>query len=98
MKKPVLYLPVFVAGMLLLGFTGCAEEKKEDMTKWPMPKFEKTEEPAMIEYVVVRGDTISAVAEQYGISPLHLAVENDLDLEGRGSIIYPGQTLIIPED
>ena len=98
MKKTFPYFPVFVAGMLLLGFTGCAEEKKEDMTKWPMPRFEKTEEPARTEYIVARGDTISTIAEEYGIAPLNLAVENDLDLEGRGSIIYPGQILIIPED
>ncbi len=98
MKKTFPYFPVFVAGMLLLGFTGCAEEKKEDMTKWPMPRFEKTEESARTEYIVARGDTISTIAEQYGIAPLNLAVENDLELEGRGSIIYPGQTLIIPTD
>ncbi len=98
MKKTFPYFPVFVAGMLLLGLSGCAEEKKEDMTKWPMPRFEKTEEPARTEYIVARGDTLSAIAEQYGIAPLNLAVENDLELEGRGSVIYPGQTLIIPED
>ncbi len=84
--------------MLAIALLGCEEEKKEDMTKWPIPLFEKTEEESGNEYIVVEGDTISLIAAEYGISPLHLAVENNLALDGKGSIIYPGDKLIIPED
>ena len=98
MKRLYLYFLVLISGMLVLGLPGCEEEKQEDMTKWPIPLFEKTEEESRTEYIVVEGDTISLIAAEYGISPLHLAVENDLELEGKGSIIYPGDRLIIPED
>lgn len=83
--------------MLAIGLPGCEEEKQEDMTKWPIPLFEKTEEESGTEYIVVEGDTISLIAAEYGVSPLHLAVENNLELEGKRSIIYPGQRLLIPE-
>ena len=97
MKKVNYIFLALVAGMLAAGLSGCEEEKQEDMTKWPIPLFEK-EEKSRTEYTVVEGDTISLIAAEYGVSPLHLAVENDLELEGKGSIIYPGQTLVIPEE
>jgi LysM repeat protein len=84
--------------MFAFGLLGCEEEKKEDMTKWPIPLFEKTEEESGTVYYVVEGDTISLIAAEYGVSPLHLAVENNLELEGRRSIIYPGDRLVIPKN
>ena len=96
MRKSHYFFSVLVAGMLAISLLGCEEEKKEDMTKWPIPLFEKTEEESRTEYIVVEGDTISLIAAEYGVSPLHLAVENNLKLEGKESIIYPGDRLVIP--
>lgn len=95
MRKSHYFFSVLVAGMFAFGLLGCEEEKKEDMTKWPIPLFEKEEESGTV-YYVVEGDTISLIAAEYGVSPLHLAVENNLELDGKGSIIYPGDRLIIP--
>lgn len=44
-------------------------------------------------YTIVAGDTISAIADRFGISTLSLLSANGL---GWSSIIYPGQTLAIP--
>ena len=87
------------------GFTGCEEEKKEDLTNWAIPNFDKEQaktEEAVVEesvpliYVVKKDDSISAIAKQRGISPRRLAEANGLALKGPESIIHPGQELIIP--
>lgn len=44
-------------------------------------------------YTIVTGDTISAIAERFGVSTLSVLTANGL---GWSSIIYPGQTLAIP--
>jgi LysM repeat protein len=44
-------------------------------------------------YTIVTGDTISAIADRFGISTLSVLAANGL---GWSSIIYPGQTLVIP--
>jgi len=54
-------------------------------------------EPQPLMYVVKKGDSISAIAKRHGLSPRRLSEANNLELEGSGSIIYPGQKLIIPD-
>jgi len=44
-------------------------------------------------YLIVSGDTISAIADRFGVSTISLLSANGL---GWSSIIYPGQTLAIP--
>jgi N-acetylmuramoyl-L-alanine amidase len=44
-------------------------------------------------YTIVSGDTISGIAERFGVSTLSVLTANGL---GWSSIIYPGQTLAIP--
>lgn len=44
-------------------------------------------------YTIVTGDTISAIADRFGVSTLSVLTANGL---GWSSIIYPGQTLAIP--
>jgi len=44
-------------------------------------------------YTIVPGDTISGIADRFGISTLSVLTANGL---GWSSIIYPGQTLAIP--
>ncbi len=44
-------------------------------------------------YTIVTGDTISAIADRFGVSTLSVLAANGL---GWASIIYPGQVLIIP--
>jgi len=41
MKRSVLSYFILIAGVLVLGFSGCAKEKEEDLTDWTMPRFEK---------------------------------------------------------
>ncbi|MGV8880590.1 MAG: LysM peptidoglycan-binding domain-containing protein [Rhodoglobus sp.] len=45
-------------------------------------------------YTIVAGDTISSIAESFGISTSTVLTANGLSAE---SIIYPGQTLAIPD-
>ncbi len=44
-------------------------------------------------YTIVKGDTVSAIAERFGVSTRAILSVNGLD---RASIIYPGQTVTIP--
>ncbi len=44
-------------------------------------------------YTIVSGDTISAIADRFGVSTLSVLTANGL---GWASIIYPGQTIAIP--
>ena len=107
MKKAFSFFLVVMTGVVMLGFAGCEEEKKEDLTDWAIPNFEKepakseeeaVEEPVPRIYVVKKGDHISAIAAQHGISPRRLAEANGLGLKGPESIIHPGQELIIPRE
>ena len=90
MKRSVLSFLILIAGILVLGLPGCTTEKEEDQTDWAIPRFEQKV------YVVKKGDSISVIAEQYGVSPQRLSKENHLGLEGSESVIHPGQRLIIP--
>ncbi len=60
----------------------------------PVPVVAAPEEaPAIGRYTIVAGDTISAVADRFGVSTLSVLTANGL---GWSSIIYPGQTIAIP--
>jgi membrane-bound lytic murein transglycosylase D len=50
------------------------------------------EPPPEVNHHVRRGDTLSSIARQYGVSIDSLRAANDL----RGSVIHPGQSLLIP--
>ena len=89
MKRSVLSFLILIAEILVLGLSGCTTEKEEDQTD-RAPRFEKEV------YVVKKGDSISVIAEQYGVLPQLLSKENHLGLEGSESVIHPGQRLIIP--
>jgi LysM repeat protein len=52
-------------------------------------------ETQTLTYVVQKGDSISSIAKRHSVSPERLSEMNNLRLEGRKSIIYPGQKLII---
>jgi len=49
--------------------------------------------PLSNRYTIVSGDTISGIADRFGVSTLSLLSANGL---GWASIIYPGQTIAIP--
>ncbi|MFF2633766.1 LysM peptidoglycan-binding domain-containing protein [Microbacterium sp. NPDC058021] len=49
--------------------------------------------PAAGVYTIVAGDTMSAVASRHGVSTDALLAANGMD---RSSIIYPGQTVVLP--
>ncbi len=91
MKRSILSFLILIAGILVLGLSGCTKVEEEDLTDWAIPRFEKKV------YVVKKGDSISAIAEQHGVSPRLLSKVNNLGLEGTKSIIYSGQKLIIPD-
>ncbi len=91
-------LVILIAGALVFVFSGCMEEQ-QDMKGWPKPRpetLEHKQEHKQEYYTVQKDDTISTIAEQYGVSPQLLAASNGLELKGSGSIIYPGQKLVIP--
>lgn len=50
------------------------------------------EPPPDVRHKVRRGETLSTIARQYGVSVLALQQANDL----RGSVIHPGDSLLIP--
>jgi len=58
-----------------------------------VPVVAEPEAPSAGRYTIVAGDTISAIADRFGISTLSILTANGL---GWSSIIYPGQTLAIP--
>ena len=59
----------------------------------PLPEPPAPEPTATGRYTIVSGDTISAIAERFGVSTLSILTANGL---GWSSIIYPGQTIAIP--
>ena len=60
----------------------------------PVPPVAAPEEaPEIGRYTIVAGDTISAIADRFGVSTLSILTANGL---GWSSIIYPGQTIAIP--
>ena len=98
MKRNLSSILILSACTLVLGFSGCAKEEEVDLTDWAIPRLEKeVVEIQKTVYVVAKGDTISTIAEQYGVSPQELSKTNNLRLKGSKSIIYPGQELIIPD-
>jgi LysM repeat protein len=65
----------------------------------PAPTAEATPEPVSTEpirYTMKDGDTISAVAEDYGLSYLDLLAFNDLTDE-EASLLQPGDEILIPK-
>ncbi len=59
------------------------------------PEDQSTSESSMTGdgvYTIVAGDTISAIAERFGVSTISVLMANGL---GWSSIIYPGQTIVI---
>lgn len=48
--------------------------------------------PSAGRYTIVRGDTISGIAQRYGLTTAGLLAANNLS---RSSIIYPGQTIVL---
>ncbi len=89
MKKS--YFPlILIAGALIFAFSGCIGEQ-QNMQGWPGPKPEPIKH-----HTVQKGDSISLIAEQYGVLPQQLAASNGLGLKGSESTIYPGQKLVIP--
>ncbi|MGV8876166.1 MAG: LysM peptidoglycan-binding domain-containing protein, partial [Rhodoglobus sp.] len=58
----------------------------------PLPSVSETK-TTNGEYSIVSGDTISAIAAKFGVSTISVMSANGL---GWSSIIYPGQTLLIP--
>ena len=63
----------------------------------PSPTPEITPEPTRVPnpafYTVQEGDSLTSVAEQFGVPLFALLVVNDLE---EGDFIIPGQVLIIP--
>lgn len=60
----------------------------------PVPPIAETQEPVSSgRYTIVAGDTISAIADRFGVSTLSILTANGL---GWSSIIYPGQSIAIP--
>ncbi|BDZ47368.1 LysM peptidoglycan-binding domain-containing protein [Naasia aerilata] len=49
----------------------------------------------LVRYTIVDGDTISAVAASYGVDTAAVLLANGL---GRDSIIFPGQSIVLPVD
>ena len=103
MKKSALSFLIIIAGVVVIGFSGCTGEEEKDLTDWSIPRFEKkvaetadTVNPEE-DYVVKKGDSISVIAKRHGVSPRRLSEANNLELKGPKSIIYPGQKLIIPD-
>lgn len=58
----------------------------------PLPQVSQTK-TTNGQYTIVAGDTISGIAGKFGISTISVMSANSL---GWSSIIYPGQTLVIP--
>ena len=62
-------------------------------TSGPATPVEPAEATPSGRYTIVAGDTISDIADRFGVSTISLLSANGL---GWASIIYPGQTLAIP--
>ncbi|HWR85641.1 MAG TPA: LysM domain-containing protein, partial [Rhodoglobus sp.] len=59
----------------------------------PAPAPAPTPSPASGRYTILAGDTVSGIADRFGVSTLSVLTANGL---GWSSLIYPGQTLVIP--
>ena len=59
-------------------------------TSIPLP----TPTPAVKTYIVQKGDTLWKISQMFGIPVTFIAIQNKID---NADIIYPGETLIIPE-
>ena len=77
-----------------LNFLTQTKEPVQDDPEVPvMPTPEEQEPTKRIEkYTVVRGDTLSAIAQRYGTSYLRIAKDNGI---ANPNLIYPGQVLTI---
>jgi hypothetical protein len=67
MKRSVLSLLILIAGVLVFGFSGCAKEEEEDLTKWPIvkPKVEKevTETEEVVEEAITKSEPVTYVVK-----------------------------------
>ncbi|WP_400998074.1 LysM peptidoglycan-binding domain-containing protein [Agromyces sp. GXQ0307] len=100
----LLTLPVAVVGAVAvtLGFAQPADAAPQSVKRQPKAKETRgtpTPRQAMpasavpSEVVVAQGDTVSAIAERYGLSTAEVLAENGLSWS---SLIFPGQRLALP--
>ena len=75
--------------MPLDGTAGGPEQAKGGMSEGPMAPVGSQGQT----YTVSRGDSLSAIAAEYGIDAYTLAAANGIE---DMNIIYVGQTLVIP--
>ncbi|RYE77958.1 MAG: LysM peptidoglycan-binding domain-containing protein [Myxococcales bacterium] len=70
-------------------------EKKDapKAEKKPDPKPEKKAEPKLRTYTVKSGDTLSEIAQEFGVNYMDIARLNDIK---NPDLIYPGQVFKIP--
>lgn len=90
-------LPLAVAALLTTGAAcaGGGEEPAAPLTapSPPVPVPGPTPDPTPSVYVVQAGDTLSEIAERFGITVRALVRANQLENPDR---IHPGQELVIP--
>lgn len=85
--------PDIIRGGALNHLTKAQEPVQDDPEVPVMPAPEEQEPTKRIEkYTVVRGDTLSAIAQRYGTSYLRIAKDNGI---ANPNLIYPGQVLTI---
>lgn len=70
--------------------TPVPDDPEQPVTPEPVVEAEPTKR--IEKYTVVRGDTLSAIAQRYGTSYLRIAKDNNIQ---NPNLIYPGQTLVI---
>jgi N-acetylmuramoyl-L-alanine amidase len=103
--RKLLTLPVAMVGAVAvtLGIAQPADAAPQTVKRQPKPKAtrgapaQQQSTPALTtiprEVVVGQGDTVSAIAERYGLSTAEVLAENGLSWS---SLIFPGQRLALP--